>query len=216
MFRNRTEAARQLVDVLETHDFAADVVLAIPRGGVPIGRVVADRRGIPLDVVVARKLSPQDDEAFAIGAVTADGTLWLDEATVDRLDVTDDYINAEIFRERGQARETADRYRHGRPNVDIDGKDTVIVDDGVATGATTEASVRAVKENGAASVTVAVPVGPPDALERLRATADDVVCVESPPHFRAVSQFYDTFRQVSDDEALACLDGQSGPRSPTQ
>lgn len=216
MFRNRTEAARQLADVLTTHDLAADVVLAIPRGGVPVGRVVADRLAAPLDVVVARKLTPPDQEEFAIGAVTADGTVWLDEPTVDRLQIDDDYLDGEILREQTRARETAERYRRRRPNIDLDGRDTVIVDDGVATGATVEASVRAVEESGASSVTVAVPVGPPDALERLRTVADEVICVESPPHFRAVGQFYDTFGQVSDDDALACLDSESGPRSPAQ
>jgi putative phosphoribosyl transferase len=207
MFRNRTDAAEQLAEILDKHDVRADVVLAIPRGGLPVGRVIADRLGLPLDVVVARKIGAPGNEEFALGAVTADGAVWLDDSLIDRLGVGDDYLDATIRAERQRARDTADRYRDGGPTPDLSGKRVIIVDDGVATGATTVAALRAAREAGAAHVTLAVPVGPPDTFERLWSEADEVVCVECPPHFRAVGQFYRTFRQVSDDEAKACLDG---------
>jgi predicted phosphoribosyltransferase len=208
MFRNRTDAAEQLAEVLDKHDLEADIVLAIPRGGLPIGRIVADQLGIPLDVLVSRKIGAPGNAEFAIGAVTSNGGAWLHDSLIERLGVSDTYLDAQIQREQNRAAETAERYRNDRDPLDLDGKRVLIVDDGVATGATMRAGVRAVLDNGAKEVYIGVPVGPPDTIEQLLDGVTEVVTVECPPHFRAVGQFYDSFSQVTDEEAIACLEGR--------
>ena len=206
MFRDRTDAGERLADVLDDHDVEADVVLAIPRGGLPVGRAVADRLGVPLDVVAARKIGAPHNPELAVGAVASDGTAWLNDALVSDLGLPEGFLEGGIERERAAAEEKVNRYRAGREPLDLAGKRVLIVDDGVATGATTIACVRQVKNAGAERVTLAVPVGPPDTVERLGAEADEVICVETPPHFGAVGQFYDSFGQVSDEEAMTYLD----------
>jgi putative phosphoribosyl transferase len=211
MFQNRTDAGRQLAAVLEDHDVEADIVVAVPRGGLPVGRVVADSLGVPLDVVAARKLGAPRNPELAVGAVGADGTVWLNESLIDELGVEDAYIRAETETQRRVAAEKIARYRGDRSPPEYDGKTVLIVDDGVATGATTIACIRQIKDAGAARVVLAVPVAPPNTVERLLTEADEVICVESPPHFGAVGQFYESFEQVSDERARRYLtdDGES-------
>jgi predicted phosphoribosyltransferase len=206
MFDDRTDAGRQLADLIEGHDVEADVVLAIPRGGLPVGRAVADALAVPLDIVAARKLGAPGNPEFAIGAVASDGTVFLNDEYIDQLGVDESYVDDAIERERAAAQEKVDRYRGERPPLDLHDKTVVVVDDGVATGATTIACLRQIREAGAARVVLAVPVGPPDTIERLGAEADEVLCVETPPSFMAVGQFYASFTQVSDDEAMRYLD----------
>ncbi|WP_142859364.1 phosphoribosyltransferase [Salinigranum halophilum] len=206
MFDDRTDAGRQLADLIEGHDVEADVVLAIPRGGLPVGRAVADALAVPLDIVAARKLGAPGNPEFAIGAVASDGTVFLNDEYIDQLGVDESYVDDAIERERAAAQEKVDRYRGDRPPLDLHDKTVVVVDDGVATGATTIACLRQIREAGAARVVLAVPVGPPDTIERLGAEADEVLCVETPPSFMAVGQFYASFTQVSDDEAMRYLD----------
>ncbi|MFC7177160.1 phosphoribosyltransferase [Halosegnis marinus] len=206
MFEDRTDAGRRLAAVLDDHDVEADIVLAVPRGGLPVGRVVADALGVALDIVSARKLGAPGNPELAIGAVAADGTVWLNESLVAELGVTDAYVEERTRSEREVAAGKVERYRGDRPPLDLRGKRVVVVDDGVATGATTTACITQVRKAGAARVVLAVPVASPGAAERLAAEADEVVCVETPPHFGSVGQFYESFPQVSDDEARASLD----------
>ena len=206
MFRDRTDAGQQLADVLDDHDVDPDVVLAIPRGGLPVGRAVADRLGVPLDVVAARKIGAPTNPELAIGAVASDGTTWLNDRLIADLGVDDAYVEAQAEEERAAAEEKVGRYRAGREPLSLAGETVLIVDDGVATGATTIACIREVRNAGAERVVLAVPVGPPDTIERLRSEADEVIVVETPPHFGAVGQFYDSFAQVSDEEAMGYLE----------
>ncbi|WP_136601613.1 phosphoribosyltransferase [Salinigranum halophilum] len=206
MFDDRADAGRQLADLIEGHDVEADIVLAIPRGGLPVGRAVADALAVPLDIVAARKLGAPGNPEFAIGAVASDGTIFLNDEYIDQLGVDESYVDDAIERERAAAQEKVDRYRGERPPLDLHDKTVVVVDDGVATGATTIACLRQIRAAGAARVVLAVPVGPPDTIERLGAEADEVLCVETPPSFMAVGQFYASFTQVSDDEAMRYLD----------
>ncbi|WP_159904699.1 phosphoribosyltransferase [Salinirussus salinus] len=206
MFRDRRDAGRQVAELLEGHDIEPDVVLAVPRGGLPVGRAVADALGVPLDVVVARKLPAPGNPELAVGAVAADGTVWLNDGYVADLGVDESYVEQATEREREAAARKLARYRGDRPAPDLAGKVVAVVDDGLATGATVRACVRQVRDAGAARVVVAVPVGPPDTVERLREEADEVVCVETPPHFGAVGQFYESFPQVSDEEAMGYLE----------
>jgi len=212
MFRNRTDAGQQLADVLDDHDVEADIVVAIPRGGLPVGRVVADSLRVPLDIVSARKIGAPQNPELAVGAVAADGTVWLNESLIAELEVEDAYLEEQIETQRQAASEKIERYRGDRSPLEYDGKTVLIVDDGVATGATTIACIRQTKNAGAERVILAVPVAPPDTVERLQAEADEVICVETPQHFGAVGRFYESFDQVSDEQAKRYLNssGEQG------
>ncbi|MDS0295971.1 phosphoribosyltransferase [Halogeometricum luteum] len=206
MFTDRTEAGERLGERLREAGIEADVVLAIPRGGLPVGRAVADALGAPLDVVVASKLGAPHNPELAIGAVAGDGSLWLNDGMVDRLGVDDAYVESEREREAEVAREKVRDYRGGDPLPDVEGKRVVVVDDGVATGATAMACLRMVREGGASRVVFGAPVAPASALSDLRAEADEVVVAETPENFTAVGAHYRTFGQVSDEEALTYLE----------
>ncbi|WP_251343466.1 phosphoribosyltransferase [Haloplanus halophilus] len=205
-FADRTEAGRRLATELRNRGVEADVVLAIPRGGLPLGRAVADALDATLDVVAASKIGAPGNPEYAIGAVGSDGSAWLDEDVIDRLGVSDAYVEREREREARAAREKASRYRSDRPAPDLTGRSVVVVDDGAATGATAIAALRLVRARDAARVVLAIPVAPPDTVERLEREADAVICLETPADFRAVGGFYDRFDQVSDEEAMAYLD----------
>ncbi len=205
MFENREEAGERLAEAMRDRGVEVDVVLAVPRGGLPVGRAVADAFGVPLDVVAAKKLGAPGNPELAIGAAASDGSVWLNDDLVDRLGVREEYVEAERERAAATAREKAERYRHGRPPLDLAGTRVAVVDDGVATGATTTACLRSVRAADAARVILAVPVGPPDTVERLRDEADEVVCVDTPGYFGAVGRFYEEFDQVTDEEAMAYL-----------
>jgi predicted phosphoribosyltransferase len=202
-FEDRTEAGRRLAAELVERGVEADVVLAIPRGGLPLGRAVADALDAPLDVVVASKIGAPGNPEYAIGAVGSDGSAWLDDDTIDRLGVSGSYVEREREHEATAAREKASRYRGDRSAPDLAGRSVVVVDDGVATGATAIAALRLVRERGADHVVLAVPVGPPDTVARLEAECDAVVALLTPARFGAVGAFYDRFDQVSDEEAMA-------------
>lgn len=206
MFRDRMDAGKQLARLLDDRDVEADIVLAIPRGGLPVGRAVADALGVPLDIIAARKIGAPGNPELAIGAVASDGSVWLNDRLIDQIGVDDSYIDEGIDRERENAQAKVDRYRKGRQEPEIAGKKVLIVDDGVATGATTTACIRQVKNAGADRVILGIPVGPPDSIERLGSEVDEVLCVETPPHFGAVGQFYETFTQVTDEEAIDYLE----------
>jgi predicted phosphoribosyltransferase len=211
MFGDRTDAGEQLAAELVARGVEADVVLAIPRGGLPVARAVADRLGARLDVVVASKVGAPGNPELAVGAVAADGTFWPNEDVVAGLEVSDSYLERERGREAAAAREKLRRYRGAErdPLPDVTGERVVVVDDGVATGATARACLRAVKAAGATGVILAVPVGAADSLADLEAEADAVVAVEEPAAFGAVGRHYRDFRQVSDEEAIAVLEGAS-------
>lgn len=206
MFRDREEAGRKLASEILRRNFREPtVVLGIPRGGVPVAARVADALGTSLGVVVARKLGAPWQPELAIGAVTADGTAYLDEQIAELAGADEAYIAEERSR---QAREAA--YREARFDGtrigSLAGKTAIVVDDGVATGATAIAAVRSLKGRDALRVIFAVPVGPPDTIERLREEADDVICLCEEPEFFAVGQFYEQFQQVDDEDVLDILE----------
>ncbi|ELY92367.1 phosphoribosyltransferase [Natrialba hulunbeirensis JCM 10989] len=209
MFTDRTDAGEQLGAHLAAEGIEADVVLGIPRGALPVARPVADELGATLDVVVASKIGAPGNPELALGAVASDGTLWLNDDLVEQLRVGDDYIDRERTREAEAAREKVVQYRDGDGSIPaIDGKRVVVVDDGVATGATAIACLRQVADAGATAVTLAVPVGSPRSLEVLEneAPVDAIVALEQPADFSAVGQYYEDFRQVSDERAQSYLD----------
>lgn len=206
MFTDRTDAGEQLAELLQEHDVEADIVLGIPRGALPVARPIADALDVPLAIVVASKMGAPNNPEFAIGAAASDGTVWRNEDAIDQLGVPDEYFEREREQEADNARQKAERYRSGREAPELDGNRVVIVDDGIATGATAKACLRQVADAGASHVLLAVPVGSPDSIDDLQTEADDILAVESPPNFRAVGQYYERFDQVSDEEAIAYLE----------
>ena len=205
VFRNREEAGEQLAEALARERLEPPVVvLGIPRGGVPVAAKVAEVLGAPLGVIVARKLGAPFQPELAIGAVAADGTLYLDRDIAEIAGADDAYIAKERIRQTREAREREARFNGARIG-DVRGKTVVVVDDGIATGATAIAALRSLKARGAGRVVLAVPVGPPDTIRRLRQEADEVICLCEDPSFFAVGQFYEEFGQVDDDEVAALL-----------
>lgn len=203
IFSDREEAGRKLGEALGSRPGA--LILAVPRGGVVIAREAAAITGGELDVIIPRKLGAPMNPELGIGAVAADGTTVLDERLVNALGVSEQYIAKEVARQVEEIHRRADLYRRGRPPLNVDGRECVVVDDGVATGGTAEVALRSCKRQGAAIVTLAVPVAPIETLDRLRAACDEVVCLETPSPFAAVGQWYARFPQVTDEEVLEAL-----------
>jgi predicted phosphoribosyltransferase len=209
-FANRTDAGERLADDLRERGVEADVVVGIPRGALPVARVVVDALDADLDIVVAQKMGAPGTPELAIGAAASDGSAWLNDDLVARLGVSEEYVETEREREADNAREKLERYRGERAPPDLRGKRVVVVDDGVATGATAMACLRQGRDAGASRVVLAVPVASPASVGQLREHADDVVTVLEPRNFQAVGQFYRDFGQVTDGEAIAYLEGDRG------
>ena len=185
------------------------MVLAIPRGGVEVAAVIADRLHLPLDVVIPRKLGAPSNPELGLGAI-ADGVQVLDERLIRTLGVSVGYLEQEIERQTSEIHRRTAAYREDRPPVQVEGRTAVVVDDGVATGGTAIAAIRWAKRAGAREVVFAAPVAPAEAAERLEDEADRVVILSSPPHFHAVGQWYQEFAQVSDERVIALLRDAAG------
>jgi putative phosphoribosyl transferase len=205
MFRNREEAGRALARALERYSDEDVVVLALPRGGVPVAVPVAEELHAPVDVIVVRKLGVPFQPELAMGAVGEEGVLVLNEEIVRRSGVTPLELEALERAERHDVEARAARFRGDAPRTPLDGRVAVVVDDGMATGATALAACHVARALGASRVVVAGPIGSPDTVERLRQVADDVVCLETPMWFQAVGQGYVDFHQVPDSEVVALL-----------
>lgn len=203
-YRDRAEAGRVLADRLTALLGEPDaIVLGLVRGGVPVARVVAERLGVPLDVLVVRKLGMPWAREVAFGALGPGGVQVLNDTIASRLSSED--IAEVSHREQAELERRERLYRGGRPPLDLTGRVAVIVDDGLATGATARAAVEVARGLGARRVVVAVPVGAQEAYELLAAEADQVVCAQRPPDFGSVSVYYDDFHEVSDEEVVEAL-----------
>jgi putative phosphoribosyl transferase len=213
-FVDRRDAGVSLAAALQRFRSSDVVVLGLPRGGVPVAAEVARRLDAELDVIVARKLGSPDSPELAIGAITADGERVLNEDVIGLLGVSPAYLEAVSSAQQAEARRRETRFRGGRPAPRITGRTVVLVDDGLATGATMRAAVRAVRKRGPSRLVVAVPVGSPDACRALRAEADEVVTLGEPEYFTAVGSFYRDFRQVEDTEVQRLLE-ERAPASAT-
>ncbi len=208
-YRDRTDAGRRLASAIEASNLLEDgespLVLGVPRGGVPVAAEVANRFDAELDVLVAHKLGVPGNPEFAIGAVAEDGSRILDRRIIDRLGISDAYIEEETARQLREVERRARFLRRGRDPISIDGRTCIVVDDGVATGSTLEASLRLVSNGGASRVIAAIPVGPPETIERLAGIVDAVVCPVRPRMFYAVGAWYEDFTQVSDETVTRLL-----------
>jgi predicted phosphoribosyltransferase len=204
IFGDRVEAGERLAKALVHHAGTACVVLAIPRGGVVVGEVVARALGAPLDVVVPRKIGAPGNPELGIGAV-APGIRVLDPSALSLLRVSPGYLEREIEAQEAEIERRQHAYRAGRAAQPVTGKVAIVVDDGVATGGTAVAALRWARAQGASHVVLAVPVAPPQSLRRLQAEADEVVALETPEPFFAVGEWYRDFGQTTDDEVVAAL-----------
>jgi predicted phosphoribosyltransferase/dienelactone hydrolase len=205
IYRDRNHAGEKLAIALKQRAFENPVVLGIPRGGVPVAAEVARVLGAELGVVVARKLGAPWNPELAIGATTAIGATYVNEEVAADVGADDAYIEAEKQSQIQEAKRREELFDSSR-RPRIEGRNVIVVDDGIATGATAIAAVRSMKAEGAQQVILAIPVGPPETVRHLRDEADEVVCLDEDPGFWAVGQYYMDFNPVSDDEVRSILD----------
>ncbi len=203
-FADREEAGRLLADALQHYRAQRPLVLALPRGGVPVALEVARALDAPLEVLVVRKIGAPGHAEFAIGAIAAGVTMLHDEV-IDQLGISRAQVARTIQEEMLELERRNSLYRGKRPPASVAGRTVIIVDDGLATGATATAAVRAIKRQNPGRVIFATPVGAAESVAALRGEADEVVCLEIPADFRAVSLWYEDFSPTTDAEVLECL-----------
>jgi putative phosphoribosyl transferase len=213
IFQDRTQAGLQLAKRLLAYQDCSPLVLALPRGGVPVAQPIADALHAPLDVLVARKIGAPGNEEFAIGAVTARCTRVLNERVLRHYMLPPGYLEAKTQEQKRVARDREEDLRGLRAAVELRDRTVILVDDGIATGMTMRAAIADVRARSPRTIIVAAPVIAPDTYNELQAVADDVVSLQVPTDFYAVGQFYATFPQVSDEEVRAILRGQPAAQS---
>jgi putative phosphoribosyl transferase len=207
-FRDRAEAGRRLAQRLMPYAARHPVVLALPRGGVPVAFEVARALRAPLDLIFVRKIGAPSHAEFGLGAIVdgAHPQVVLNEEAVDRLHVPPRYIREETERQLREIERRREHYLAGRRPLDVAGRVTIVVDDGIATGGTARAALKGLSRARPACLILAVPVAPQDTLARLASEADEVVCLRTPEPFYAVGEHYDDFSQTSDREVMRLLD----------
>jgi putative phosphoribosyl transferase len=217
-FLDRRDAGRRLAVALAALAGERPIVVALPRGGVPVAFEVARALRAPLDILAVRKLGAPGNPEFAVGALAEDGTQVVNTAVTRRIGMTQEALDATVEREVAELRRRVARYRGGREPIDVRGRTVIVVDDGMATGLTDLAAVRALRARGAARIVVAVPVGPAESVALLGEVADEVICQMIPRELVGVGRWYEDFSPVSDEEVLALLaqaaeedPGRSGP-----
>lgn len=206
LFADRRDAGRKLAKTVSGRDFRDPVVLALPRGGVPVGFEVAKALGAPLDILMVRKIGAPGHEEYGIGALVdgASPQVVIDEAMARAVGASRDYIDMQIARELAEIERRRALYRIGAP-VTLTGRTVIVVDDGIATGGTVRAALQGIAKTGAARVVLAVPLAPADVLTVLQTLCDQVVCLATPAPFHAVGLHYSDFRQTGDEEVIALL-----------
>ena len=219
IFADRFDAGRRLAEALQHLADRDPVVLALVRGGLPVAFEVAKALAAPLDVVLVRKIGAPSQPELAVGAVVdgAQPEIVSNPEIMAMLGLSQSYVEAEAKRQLAEIDRRRAAYLRGRPPVEVRGRTAIVVDDGIATGATTRAALHAVRRRQPSRLVLAVPVAPPDTLERLAADADEIVCLDRPEPFGAVGYFYNDFTQVSDREVVDLLDrarAGSDPEAP--
>jgi putative phosphoribosyl transferase len=211
-FRDRAEAGRVLAEKLADYAGLADViVLALPRGGVPVAYEVARALRAPLDVFLVRKLGAPGHEELAMGAIASGGIVVMNDEVVKAMKVQADEILDAIDSERRELARREVAYRYDRPPVDVRGRIVILIDDGLATGSTMRAAVKALRRQGPARIVVAVPIGAASTCEEFQEIADECICAATPEPFRAVGLWYEDFSQTEDDEVAELLARAGAP-----
>jgi putative phosphoribosyl transferase len=206
VFRDRSEAGIKLADRLKKYKGAQDVlVLALPRGGVVTGFEVSRLLGVPLDVLIVRKIGAPRQPELAAAAVSETGVVALNQFVVSAYMISEDYLKHEISRQKEEISRRAKLYRKGKRIANFAGKTVILVDDGVATGATMKAAIETLRKEDIKKLVIALPVAPPDTADELREIADEFVCLEVPSDFGAVGNFYQNFSQVPDEDVVMLL-----------
>jgi putative phosphoribosyl transferase len=205
MFSNRSEAGRLLARRVQAMGLADPVVLALPRGGVPVAVEVARALGAPLDLLLVRKIGAPEQPELAVGAVSEGGELFVDRRLMDLTGATDEYMARQAQQQLAEIARRRAAYLGGRAPLRLAGRTAVVVDDGIATGATVHAALQALRRRGPASVVLAVPVASREAAAALSTDVDELVCLAQPALFRAVGEHYADFDQVSDDEVVRLM-----------
>ncbi len=215
MFRDRVDAGRRLAEELARRGYSGGgaIVLALPRGGVVVGYEVAKALGAELEVLVSRKLGSPGNPELGVGAIAEDGSLYLNQDLINKLGVSSDYLSKEIENQLSELRRRVKLYRGDKPIPSLEGRIAILVDDGLATGATIFASIEMVKKMKPSKLVVAVPVAPEETIVEVEKLVDDVVCLATPFPFFAIGQFYEDFSQTSDEEVLALLNAARRWRS---
>lgn len=206
IFKSRLEAGKRLAEALKAYNNSSDaIVIGLPRGGVVLAAEIAKELNIPLDIICARKIGAPYNPEFGIGAISESGGLFLDNDTIENLDIDPEYIQNEIKSQKKESARRANLYRGERLPLNLKNKIVILVDDGIATGATMKASIQTAKQLNAKKIIVAVPVAPPDTLTEIKELTDEVVCLSAPSFFMAVGQFYEQFEQTTDDEVIQLM-----------
>jgi hypothetical protein len=216
MFRDREDAARQLATQLKRRSLVEPLVLAIPRGGVVTGAVLARELGAELDVVLSRKLRAPGQPELAIGAIAEDGQVYLNQFAEEFRTELEDYLAEERRHQLAEIARRRKLFRAARPQARIEGRSVIVTDDGIATGSTMIAALQAIKGQNPRELIVAVPVASPDRLEEVHHWCDEVVCLLTPTEFWAVGQFYLDFTQVEDEEVVRLLRASSPASGPLE
>lgn len=206
IFQDRRDAGQQLARRLTGLRGEDPIVLALPRGGIVVGYEIARALGAPLDVIVARKLGAPGNPEFGFGAIAPGGVRFLDERTVRWLGLSEERIDRIAAEETEEMERRLHRYRGDRPLPDVRQRAVIVVDDGLATGVTARAAIRAVRLWEPGRLVLAVPVSAPDTARALASEVDEMVCLETPPGFMAVGQYYTDFEQTSDEEVIELLE----------
>ena len=205
LFADRVDAGRRLAAMLKDLVGTEAIVLAIPRGGVVVGYEVASALGLPLDIIIPRKIGAPSNPELAIGAMTEDGTVLLDDKLVEYLQVSEEYVEKESEIQKLEIQRRLKTYRGDIPYPSLKNRNVIIVDDGIATGSTMKAALASVRKRGAKTVVIAIPVGPPSTIRELEKEATRVVCLYTPESFYAIGQFYKDFTQTRDKEVANLL-----------
>jgi len=207
LFKDRVEAGKRLAGELLDYRGKDAIVLAIPRGGVVVAHQIAQKLGIPLDLIISRKIGAPMNPELAIGAVSQDGAKVINFEVVDMLHVSESYIEEEADRQIHEIKRRMKKYKgESKPMPALKGKIVILVDDGVATGATMRAAALSIRKQEPAVLIIAIPVGPRDTIMGLRNEVDRVVCLETPWFFNAIGEFYEDFAQVSDEEVIILIE----------
>jgi predicted phosphoribosyltransferase len=213
-YEDRRQAGRVLASALGDYAHRDDVlVLALPRGGVPVAFEVAEHIAAPLDVFVVRKLGVPGFEELAMGAIASGGVQVLNDDILSAIGISDEMLQRVVESEREELERRERAYRSGYPPLDVRGKTVILVDDGLATGFTMRAAIRSLRRRGPSRVVVAVPIAPPSTCEKIAAEVDDIVCAATPEPFDAVGLWYRDFSQTTDDEVRELLDASRRDRS---
>ncbi|MGP3998773.1 phosphoribosyltransferase [Streptomyces sp. 8N706] len=212
------ELGLRLLEWAADGEIANPVVLALPRGGVPVAAEVARALNAPLDVLVARKIGAPGHPEMGIGAIAGEDPPVYDSRALEMLGLVEDDLAADVARERAELHRREELYRGGRPAPDVEGRTVILVDDGLATGVTARAALRHLRAKNPARLILAVPVCALQSAETVRPDADDLVCLHQPGSFRAVGEWYEEFAQVSDNEVIATLrrPGASSAQHPSR